>query len=66
MSGRETYESLRKIMPDIKVLLSSGYSIEGQAQGLLDSGCNGFIQKPFDAASLSAKVQAILQPTLDK
>jgi CheY-like chemotaxis protein len=48
----------------IKVLLSSGYSIEGQAQALLDSGCNGFIQKPFDAVALSAKVQKLLQPTL--
>jgi len=62
MSGRQTYETLEKILPGIKVLVSSGYSIEGQAQALLDSGCKGFIQKPFDAVDLSAKVQAILQP----
>ncbi len=61
MSGRQTYETLKKIMPGIKVLLSSGCSIEGQAQELLDSGCDGFIQKPFDAVALSAKVQEILQ-----
>ena len=61
MSGRQTYEALQEIVPGIKVLLSSGSSIEGQAQKLLDSGCNGFIQKPFDASVLSAKVQAILQ-----
>jgi len=36
---------------------------QGQAQGLLDSGCNGFIQKPFDAVVLSEKVQDILQKT---
>jgi DNA-binding response OmpR family regulator len=48
-------------VPGIKVLLSSGCSIEGQAQELLDCGCNGFIQKPFDAAALSAKVKEILQ-----
>jgi len=63
MSGRQTYESIQKIVPGIRVLLSSGYSIEGQAQALLDSGCNGFIQKPFDAVALSAKVQEILQLT---
>ena len=62
MSGRQTYESLQKILPGVKVLLSSGYSIEGQAQALLDSGCNGFIQKPFDALALSTKVQELLQP----
>ena len=60
MSGRQTYETLRKIVPGIKVLLSSGSSIEGQAQQLLDSGCKGFIQKPFDAVALSAKVQEVL------
>ncbi len=60
MSGRQTYGTLQKISPDIKVLLSSGCSVEGQAQKLLDSGCNGFIQKPFDAAVLSAKVREIL------
>ena len=66
MSGRQTYETLRKIMPGIKVLLSSGCSIEGQAQELLNGGCNGFIQKPFDAVVLSAKVREILQPTSDQ
>ena len=50
----------RRSVPGIKVLLSSGYSIEGQAQKLLDSGCNGFIQKPFDAVVLSAKVHELL------
>ena len=59
MSGRQTYETLQKIMPGIKVLLSSGYSIEGQAQALLDSGCNGFIQKPFAFPALREKLQEI-------
>ena len=60
MSGRQTYEAMQKIVPGIKVLLSSGSSIEGHARELLDSGCNGFIQKPFDAVALSAKVHEIL------
>jgi PAS domain S-box-containing protein len=65
MSGRETYETLRKIVPGIKVLLSSGFAVEGQAQELLDSGCDGFIQKPVDAVVLSAKVSEVMQRTLD-
>ena len=60
MSGRQTYEAMQKLVPGIKVLLSSGCSIEGHAQELLDSGCNGFIQKPFDAVDLAAKVKKIL------
>jgi CheY-like chemotaxis protein len=66
MSGRQTYEALQKIQPGLKVLLSSGYSIEGEAQALLDGGCTGFIQKPFDAVALSAKVLGILQPISEK
>jgi PAS domain S-box-containing protein len=66
MSGRQTYEALQKILPGVKVLLSSGCSVEGQAQELLDSGCNGFIHKPFDAAELSAKVRKILEGPSDR
>jgi two-component system, cell cycle sensor histidine kinase and response regulator CckA len=66
VSGRQTYETLQKNMPGIKVLLSSGCSIEGQAQELLDCGCAGFIQKPFDAVVLSAKVRKILETLSDK
>ena len=57
MSGRATFDALREIVPDIKVLLCSGYSVEGEAQEILASGCKGFIQKPFDVATLSAKIQ---------
>ncbi|MDY7035843.1 MAG: response regulator [Thermodesulfobacteriota bacterium] len=48
ISGGETYDMLKEINPDIKVLLSSGYSIDGMAQEILDRGCNGFLQKPFN------------------
>jgi two-component system cell cycle sensor histidine kinase/response regulator CckA len=60
ISGSETFDRLREINPGIKVLLSSGYSIEGQAQEILDRGCNGFIQKPFQLAKLSRKVKELL------
>lgn len=60
MGGGETYDRLKKIDPEIKVLLSSGYSINGQASEIMDQGCNGFIQKPFDVISLSRKIGEIL------
>ena len=62
MSGRQTFEVLQQIEPGIKVLLASGYSMEGQARDLLAHGCCGFIQKPFGTAVLSAKLQEILCP----
>ena len=60
MSGGETYDELKKINPSIKVLLASGYSINGQAQAILDRGCDAFIQKPFNLQELSRKARAVL------
>jgi DNA-binding NtrC family response regulator len=60
MGGGETYDRLKKINPDIKVLLSSGYSINGQASEIMSRGCNGFIQKPFNMEQLSMKIRDIL------
>jgi PAS domain S-box-containing protein len=61
MGGGETYDRLREINPDIKVLLSSGYSIDGQATEILKRGCNGFIQKPFDVEEMSVKIREIIK-----
>ncbi|MBW1861359.1 MAG: PAS domain S-box protein [Deltaproteobacteria bacterium] len=59
MGGGEAYDRLKKINPDIKVLLSSGYSIDGQATEILKRGCDGFIQKPFNMRQLSQKIREI-------
>jgi len=60
MNGSETYDRLKEINPAIKTLLSSGYSINGKAQAILNSGCHGFIQKPFNLTNLSQKIRRIL------
>ncbi len=60
MGGGETYDVLKEINSDIKVLLSSGYSINSQAAGILDRGCDGFVQKPFTIRQLSLKIREIL------
>jgi CheY-like chemotaxis protein len=60
MSGKETYERLRDLDPNVKVLLVSGYSLNKQVEELIDLGCNGFIQKPFDILQLSQKIREVL------
>ncbi len=60
MGGGETYGRMKDINPDIKVLLSSGYNIDGQATEILKRGCDAFIQKPFDMQELSQKIRKIL------
>ena len=59
MSGGQVYERMKEINPDIKVLLSSGYNIEGQATEILERGCDGFIQKPFNMKELSRSIDEI-------
>ena len=61
MSGRETFDVLKAINSDIRVLLSSGYSIDGEAATILENGCRGFIQKPFGLEQLSRKVREVLE-----
>jgi len=60
MGGGETFEKLKEISPNIKVLLSSGYSIDSQASEILKRGCHGFIQKPFNIGELSRNLRDIL------
>ena len=60
MKGGEVFDRLKEINPDIKVLLSSGYSIDGEASQILGRGCSGFIQKPFDMNQLSQTIGTIL------
>ncbi len=60
MGGGQAYDNIKKVNPDVKVLLSSSYSLDGQAQEILDRGCDGFIQKPFSMEELSSKINEIL------
>jgi CheY-like chemotaxis protein len=60
LGGEATFEKLKEINPGVKVLLSSGYSINGLANKLLDLGCRGFIQKPYSIKEFSARIREIL------
>ncbi len=57
MGGGELFDHLKAVDPQVNVLLSSGYSVDGQAQEILDRVCKGFIQKPFDLRMLSQKIR---------
>jgi PAS domain S-box-containing protein len=60
MGGKELFRELRKINPEIKSFLASGYSLDGEAQQILDDGVLGFIQKPFNFNDVSLKIAAVL------
>jgi two-component system cell cycle sensor histidine kinase/response regulator CckA len=60
LSGKDLFYKMKAVHPEVKVLLSSGFSMVGQAEELLDVGCRGFIQKPYHHHQLSAKIMEIL------
>ncbi len=60
MGGNEAFDRLIEINPKVKVLLSTGYSLEGQASDIVNKGCAGYIQKPFNIADLTSKIMEII------
>ncbi|MEK6691804.1 MAG: response regulator [Nitrospirota bacterium] len=60
MGGKETFEMLKEIDPDVKVLISSGYGIDPQARGMLDNGAKGFIQKPYNIVEIADMIRGFL------
>lgn len=60
LGGEIVYDRIKSIRPEVRVILSSGYSIEGQAESILKKGCDGFIQKPYNLNQLAQKIKEIL------
>lgn len=60
MDGGKTFDQIKDINPDVKVLLSSGYSLKGEAEKILKRGCIDFIQKPYNMEQISGKIKGLL------
>ncbi|MDO9111735.1 MAG: PAS domain S-box protein, partial [Desulfatirhabdiaceae bacterium] len=61
MGGGETIQRIKAINPEARIILSSGYSINGQAAEIMNRGCNGFIQKPYGITDLSETIRKALE-----
>lgn len=60
IGGSQAFDIIKSIKPDVSVLLSSGYSLDGKAREIMNKGCNGFIQKPYSIEELSEKIKMII------
>ena len=60
MEGGKVFEVLRDLQPGVKVILSSGYSMNHEVTAMMERGCRGFIQKPFDIGAFSRKIREVL------
>ena len=61
MNGLELFEALKKFDPDIKVLLTTGYSFGEKMQAVIDRGIKGYLQKPYGFEEISLKLKEILE-----
>lgn len=60
MNGGEVFDAMKDINPHVRVILSSGYSIDGKAKEILQRGIKAFIQKPFRIDGLAQKIREVL------
>ena len=60
MSGPECFQRLRAIDPDLRVLISSGYSLDIEAEKILKGKATGFLPKPYDLNQLMESVERAL------
>lgn len=60
MDGLEVFNLIRKIRPDIKVVICSGFSMDGMAMEMMEGGAKAFVQKPFKVAHICEVVRQVL------
>jgi two-component system cell cycle sensor histidine kinase/response regulator CckA len=60
LGGGDIFRRLKAIDPEVKVLLCSGYSIQGEADALVQEGASGFVQKPFSLDRLREEIHRIV------
>jgi PAS domain S-box-containing protein len=61
MGGEDTFRELKAINPRVRVILSSGYNEVESIRHFTGKGLAGFIQKPYSALPLAAKVRAAIE-----
>lgn len=61
IAGVPLFKRLKKIKPEVKILLCSGYDETGPAKEILHLGANGFLHKPFEVTLLADVIKKILE-----
>ncbi|MFA6009735.1 MAG: response regulator [Desulfobacteraceae bacterium] len=66
MKGDELYPHLIRICPDLKVIVCSGYSIDGPGENMIKSGAQLFMQKPFSFGDLAMNMRKLIERRREK
>ena len=65
IGGSEVFDKIKQRDTNAKIILSSGYSRDSQANAIMSRGCDAFIQKPFRLQDLSKLIQSLIGPDAD-
>ncbi|MBI5091058.1 MAG: response regulator [Candidatus Hydrogenedentes bacterium] len=60
MGGAETYPQLKRLRPNMKVVICSGLELNAISKALLEAGVSGFLQKPYQVTLLSQTIRRVL------
>ena len=60
LDGEETFRELRRIRPDVRVIISSGYNEQETTSRFAGKGLAGFLQKPYGIRPLGEKIRQVL------
>jgi len=61
IGGEDAFDEIRRIRPDARIMLLSGYSEERAAWHFIDKGLDAFLHKPFEPAVLLEKIRRIVE-----
>jgi DNA-binding NtrC family response regulator len=65
LDGEQTFTELRRLRPDVRVVLMSGFSEQDAVARFTGKGLAAFLQKPFTFEALSAELQRIVSPVAE-
>jgi PAS domain S-box-containing protein len=63
LDGEACYRELRRLNPDVKVIMSSGYNEQEVISHFIGQGLAGFVQKPYKSADLIGIIRKVLEPS---
>ena len=58
MDGEQAFRELRRINPEVRIIMTSGYNEQAVSQKFLGKGLSGFLQKPFRLSTLRDSLQS--------
>jgi CheY-like chemotaxis protein len=62
MTGGELFHQIKRLAPELPVLITSGYAEDKTIRACLEAGASGFLPKPFSLPVLAATIRQVLAP----